>query len=49
MDTYSSDITRAVPVANGGKFTEECRGVYEAVLDMQEVTWRPMRIRPFHG
>ncbi|KAF8431696.1 Creatinase/aminopeptidase [Boletus edulis BED1] len=34
-DCYSSDITRTMPVGNGGKFTEEARKVYELVLKMQ--------------
>lgn len=36
-DNYASDITRTMPVGNGGKFTEEARGVYELVLEMQKV------------
>ncbi|KAH0835707.1 Creatinase/aminopeptidase [Lanmaoa asiatica] len=34
-DCYSSDITRTMPIGNGGKFTEEAKKVYELVLRMQ--------------
>ena len=35
---YASDITRTMPVGNGGKFTPEARAIYELVLEMQKVT-----------
>ncbi|WVQ84638.1 hypothetical protein IAT38_006793 [Cryptococcus sp. DSM 104549] len=33
---YASDITRVVPVGNGGKFTKEAGEIYELVLKMQK-------------
>ncbi|TFK25833.1 Creatinase/aminopeptidase [Coprinopsis marcescibilis] len=33
---YASDITRTMPVGNGGKFTPEAREMYELVLQMQK-------------
>jgi len=36
-DCYASDITRTMPVGNGGKFTPEARAIYELVLEMQKV------------
>lgn len=36
-DNYASDITRTMPIGNGGKFTEEARAIYELVLEMQKV------------
>jgi len=37
---YASDITRTMPVGNGGKFTPEARAIYELVLEMQKVGLR---------
>ncbi len=34
---YASDITRTMPVGNGGKFSPEARDIYELVLEMQKV------------
>jgi len=34
---YASDITRTMPVGNGGKFSPEARAIYELVLEMQKV------------
>jgi len=36
---YASDITRTIPVGNGGKYTEKAGAIYELVLRMQKVTW----------
>lgn len=36
-NNYASDITRTMPVGNGGKFTPEARAIYELVLEMQSV------------
>ncbi|KAF7363408.1 Xaa-Pro dipeptidase [Mycena sanguinolenta] len=33
---YASDITRTMPIGNGGKFTPEARAIYELVLEMQK-------------
>ncbi|KAH9946587.1 Creatinase/aminopeptidase [Amylocystis lapponica] len=33
---HASDITRTMPVGNGGKFTPEARAIYELVLEMQQ-------------
>jgi Xaa-Pro dipeptidase len=35
---YAADITRTMPVGNGGKFTPEAKAIYELVLEMQKVT-----------
>ncbi|KAL5480336.1 hypothetical protein ACEPAI_1606 [Sanghuangporus weigelae] len=35
---YASDITRTMPVGNGGKFTPEARAIYELVLEMQKTS-----------
>ncbi|KIY43186.1 Creatinase/aminopeptidase [Fistulina hepatica ATCC 64428] len=32
---YASDLTRTMPVGNGGKFSPEARSIYELVLAMQ--------------
>ncbi|KAF5393470.1 hypothetical protein D9757_000670 [Collybiopsis confluens] len=34
---YASDITRTMPVGNGGKFTPEARAIYDLVLEMQKL------------
>ena len=34
---YASDITRTIPIGNGGKYTEEGKTVYAIVLKMQKV------------
>ena len=34
---YASDITRTIPIGNGGKYTEKGGQIYEAVLRMQKV------------
>lgn len=34
---YASDITRTIPVGNGGKYTEKAGQIYETVLRMQKV------------
>ena len=36
-NNYASDITRTIPVGNGGKFTPEAKDIYELVLKMQKV------------
>ncbi|KAF8227459.1 Creatinase/aminopeptidase [Tricholoma matsutake] len=38
-DCYASDITRTMPVGNGGKFTSEARAIYELVLEMQKASF----------
>jgi len=35
---YASDVTRTVPVGNGGKFTDEGKTIYSIVLKMQKVS-----------
>jgi hypothetical protein len=35
---YASDITRTIPVGNGGKYTEKAGAIYELVLRMQKVS-----------
>lgn len=34
---YAGDVTRCIPIGNGGKFSKECREIYELVLEMQNV------------
>ena len=34
---YASDITRTMPVGNGGKFNPEARDIYNLVLETQKV------------
>ncbi|KAG5340648.1 hypothetical protein C0989_000903 [Termitomyces sp. Mn162] len=36
---YASDITRTMPVGNGGKFTLEARAIYSLVLEMQHASF----------
>jgi Xaa-Pro dipeptidase len=36
-NNYASDITRTIPVGNGGRFTKEAGEIYELVLRMQKV------------
>ncbi|KAF8971125.1 metallopeptidase family M24-domain-containing protein [Flammula alnicola] len=40
---YASDITRTMPVGNGGKFTPEARAIYELVLEMQKQSFDIIR------
>ncbi|SGY79591.1 BQ5605_C008g05172 [Microbotryum silenes-dioicae] len=32
---YAADVTRCIPIGNGGRFTKECKEIYELVLEMQ--------------
>ena len=36
---HASDITRTMPVGNGGKFTPEAKAIYELVLAMQKASF----------
>ncbi|TFK51400.1 Creatinase/aminopeptidase [Heliocybe sulcata] len=40
---YASDITRTMPIGNGGKFTPEARAIYELVLEMQKLSFDILR------
>ncbi|KAF4583899.1 hypothetical protein EYR40_002397 [Pleurotus pulmonarius] len=40
---YASDITRTMPVGNGGKFTPEARAIYELVLEMQKESMKLLK------
>ncbi|EIN04117.1 Creatinase/aminopeptidase [Punctularia strigosozonata HHB-11173 SS5] len=40
---YASDITRTMPVGNGGKFTPEARAIYELVHAMQKEAFSLLR------
>ncbi|KAH7907319.1 metallopeptidase family M24-domain-containing protein [Hygrophoropsis aurantiaca] len=40
---YSADITRTMPVGNGGKFTPEAKAIYELVLEMQKLSMEILR------
>ncbi|KAI9433170.1 Creatinase/aminopeptidase [Lactarius indigo] len=42
-DNYASDITRTMPVGNGGRFTPEARAIYELVLEMQTASFKAIR------
>jgi len=42
-NNYASDITRTMPVGNGGKFTPEARAIYELVLEMQMVSFKALK------
>jgi len=42
-DNYASDITRTMPVGNGGKFTPEARAIYELVLEMQTASFKVLK------
>jgi len=44
-DCYASDITRTMPVGNGGKFTPEAGAIYELVLEMQSNAYKLVRAR----
>lgn len=37
---YAADVTRCIPIGNGGRFTKECREIYETVLAMQEEAFK---------
>ncbi|KAL8290036.1 hypothetical protein RQP46_002975 [Phenoliferia psychrophenolica] len=37
---YAGDVTRCIPIGNGGRFTKECREIYELVLKMQEAAFK---------
>jgi len=45
---YASDITRTIPVGNGGKFSKEAGAIYDLVLEMQKViaSLSPLILRP---
>ncbi|GAA5894899.1 hypothetical protein JCM6882_008236 [Rhodosporidiobolus microsporus] len=36
---YAADVTRCIPLGNGGRFTKECKEIYEIVLAMQEAAF----------
>jgi len=42
-NNYASDITRTMPVGNGGRFTTEARAIYELVLEMQRESFAILR------
>ncbi|GAA6057129.1 hypothetical protein JCM3770_004836, partial [Rhodotorula araucariae] len=44
FDCYAADVTRCIPIGNGGKFTKESREIYQLVLDMQMAAFE--RIKP---
>ncbi|TXT13683.1 hypothetical protein VHUM_01050 [Vanrija humicola] len=41
---YASDVTRTIPVGNGGKFTDRAGEIYELVLRMQKETEGMVRV-----
>ncbi|KAI0076683.1 Creatinase/aminopeptidase [Panus rudis PR-1116 ss-1] len=42
-NNYAADITRTMPVGNGGKFTPEARAIYELVLEMQQLSFEALK------
>ncbi|TBU40663.1 Creatinase/aminopeptidase [Dichomitus squalens] len=40
---YAADITRTMPVGNGGRFTPEARAIYELVLEMQRLSMEALK------
>ncbi|KAI0781606.1 Creatinase/aminopeptidase [Irpex lacteus] len=40
---YAADITRTMPVGNGGKFTPEAREIYSLVLEMQKLSFDALK------
>ncbi|TEB24938.1 Creatinase/aminopeptidase [Coprinellus micaceus] len=42
-NNYAADITRTMPVGNGGKFTKEAREIYELVLEMQKASFDALK------
>ena len=53
-DGYAADITRTMPVGNGGRFTEDAGAIYDIVLRMQDealamikagVDWKDVHLR----
>ncbi|KAI0933258.1 hypothetical protein AcV7_004776 [Taiwanofungus camphoratus] len=40
---HASDITRTMPIGNGGKFTPEARAIYELVLEMQKLCMEALK------
>ncbi|KAI0031103.1 Creatinase/aminopeptidase [Vararia minispora EC-137] len=42
-ECYAADITRTMPVGNGGKFTPEARAIYELVHEMQRVAFESLK------
>lgn len=43
-NSYAADVTRCIPIGNGGRFTKECKEIYELVLSMQYAAFE--RIKP---
>ncbi|TFK35811.1 Creatinase/aminopeptidase [Crucibulum laeve] len=43
FNNYASDITRTMPVGNGGKFTPEAKEIYELVLGMQKASFELLK------
>ncbi|KAJ2920570.1 hypothetical protein H1R20_g16526, partial [Candolleomyces eurysporus] len=42
-NNYASDITRTMPVGNGGKFAPEAKAIYELVLEMQKASFDALK------
>lgn len=40
---YAADVTRCIPVGNGGKFSKESKAIYEIVLNMQLAAFEIIR------
>ncbi|KAI5474676.1 Xaa-Pro dipeptidase [Pseudohyphozyma bogoriensis] len=40
FNNYAGDVTRCIPIGNGGRFTEECADIYSLVLEMQEEAFK---------
>ncbi|GAA5927621.1 hypothetical protein JCM3775_006035 [Rhodotorula graminis] len=40
---YAADVTRCIPLGNGGRFTKECKEIYELVLNMQYAAFEQIK------
>ena len=40
---YAADVTRCIPLGSGGRFTKECKEIYELVLEMQLAAFEVIR------
>lgn len=43
FQNYASDVTRCIPIGNKGRFTPECKEIYELVLEMQMEGFKMVR------
>ena len=43
FNCYAADVTRCIPLGNGGRFTKECKEIYELVLNMQYAAFEQIK------